>query len=546
MFSRNRVLLAAWLVMAALHLGVSARYLDTPGLFYDEAIQAAPSLDFLRGQVRALHPPGLTSTPLLGRPFPWMTQPYMGALKSQLLIPSFALFEASPAVLRVTTTLWALTGVLFVMLWTNRLLGRSVALASGALLLADPTLLFVTRHDWGSVALALLCRGAGLYFATLGWKTRRPSHLALAGLAFGLGLYNKVDFAAFLGAAALSLVLAWPAFLGLARRRRELGWGALAFACGAAPIILSMPQLIRATSQVAMRGPFTERLQVAWSTLDGTYFYRLWTTGGRYERLFEVPDVPLGLLGFAAVGSLLLLAAITWRAPRRLPSPRTLVFVALAGGLTQLALLAMPGAQRVHHMMNVSPFPQILVASALVALSRLRPLGIPGRAVRAGATLAFAALVASSAWMTARTLDLLEASGGRGYWSNALERFAEEVEHQPEATVVSLDWGFHPPLMLLTENPRLIEPFWHFRPGGRPDPGWHHRGDASHVYLVHRPPYDRFGAGLDFLAQVAGLPSGVAETRAYRDREGAVAFLAVRLNRPHRLWFRDRLRLSVP
>jgi len=27
---------------------------------------------------------------------------------------------------------------------------------------------------------------------------------------------------------------------------------------------------------------------------------------------------------------------------------------------------------------------------------------------------------------------------------------------------------------------------------------------------------------------------------------GFVAFLAVRLNRPDRLWFRDRLRLSVP
>ena len=101
---------------------------------------------------------------------------------------------------------------------------------------------------------------------------------------------------------------------------------------------------------------------------------------------------------------------------------------------------------------------------------------------------------------------------------------------------MSLDWGFHPPLMVLTENPRLIEPFWHFRPGGRPDRGWHHRGDAGHVYLVHEPPYDRFGHGLDFLAQVAGLPPGVAETRAYRDREGAVAFLAIRLNRPHRLF----------
>jgi hypothetical protein len=371
-------------------------------------------------------------------------------------------------------------------------------------------------------------------------------HLGLAGLAFGLGLYNKVDFAAFLGAAALALVLVRPGVLGLAWHRRELGWGALAFAAGATPIILSIPQLIRATSQVAMRGPFAERLQVAWSTLDGSYFFRLWTSGGRYERLFEAPDIPLGLFGFAVLASLALLAAIAWRAPRCLPSPRTLVFVAAAGGLTQLALLAMPGAQRVHHMMNVCPFPHLLVASTLVALSRIRPAGIPGYVARAGATVVFAALLASSVWMMARTFALLETSGGRGYWSDALERFAEEVEQQPEATVVSLDWGFHPPLMVLTESPGLIEPIWHLRPGGRPDRGWQRRGDAGDVYLVHEPPYDRFGIGLDFLEQVAVLPTGVAETRTYRDREGAVAFLAIRLTRPHRLFFRDRLRLSVP
>ena len=77
---------------------------------------------------------------------------------------------------------------------------------------------------------------------------------------------------------------------------------------------------------MATSGPFAERLQVAWSTLDGGYFYRLWTTGGRYEHLFEVPDVPVGLFGFAVLGSLLLLAAIAWRAPRCLPSPKLIAW----------------------------------------------------------------------------------------------------------------------------------------------------------------------------------------------------------------------------
>jgi hypothetical protein len=159
--------------------------------------------------------------------------------------------------------------------------------------------------------------------------------------------------------------------------------------------------------------------------------------------------------------------------------------------------------------------------------------------------MALVALLAADARVVARTFGLLESTGGRGYWSDALERLAEDVEVEPAATVVSLDWGFHPPLMVLTRTPRLLEPIWHIRRRAGPGLGWRHEGDADHLYLVHDPAYDRFGLGPDFLAQVAELPPGFAETRVYRDREGAVAFLAIRLTRPHRLFFQGRLRLVV-
>ena len=430
MSSRKRVLFAAWLVMAALHLGVSARYLDTPGLFYDEAIQAGPSLDFLRGQARALHPPGLTATPLLGRPFPWMTQPYMGALKSQLLIPSFALFEASPAVLRITTTLWALAGVLFVMLWADRVLGRSVALASGALLLADPTLLFVTRHDWGSVALALLCRGAGLYFATLGWKTRRPLHLGLAGLAFGLGLYNKVDFAAFLGAAALALVLVRPGGPGP----------------GAAP------------AGARLGSPGLRRRRGAHHPLDSTAdpgdlaggdarSLRGAAAGGvehPRRHLFlpplDLPAVATNASSRSRTSRWACSVSPSWAAcrcsrpspgelPVCLPSPPD---AGLRGRRGRAHPARPPGnARRPTRPPHDERLPLPAPPGGLGpgrALDGSGPRGIPGYAVRAGATVVFAVILASSSWMTVRTFELLEASGGRGYWSDALERFAEEVE----------------------------------------------------------------------------------------------------------------------
>ncbi len=80
--------LFAVLCLAVLLLG--GRQLDAPGLYYDEVIQATPASEFLREGGEPLSIPGAHNSWLFGGWFPLMTQPYMGALKSQLLIPGFA------------------------------------------------------------------------------------------------------------------------------------------------------------------------------------------------------------------------------------------------------------------------------------------------------------------------------------------------------------------------------------------------------------------------------------------------------------------------
>jgi hypothetical protein len=178
------VTLSAWLAL---------RDLDLPGLYYDEAIQAVPAAEFLREGGRPLRIPGAKSVWLGGGWFPVLTQPYMGALKSQLLIPVFAAFDASVGVLRATTFAWGLAGCLFATLFAAQILGTPVALATAALLALDPSVLFVSRHDWGSFSLGLVCRCAGLWLAAVGLARRRPAWLAGAGLAFGLGLYHRPE-----------------------------------------------------------------------------------------------------------------------------------------------------------------------------------------------------------------------------------------------------------------------------------------------------------------------------------------------------------------
>ena len=134
----------AGLLLLALLLG--ARGLDSPGLYYDEAVQARPALEFASGRIRASELPGSQSTWLGNRRFPLMTQPYMGALKSQALIPGFWLVGSQVEVLRLTTLMWAMIGLAFVAAFSRRVFGVATALAATALLCCDPSFLLLARH----------------------------------------------------------------------------------------------------------------------------------------------------------------------------------------------------------------------------------------------------------------------------------------------------------------------------------------------------------------------------------------------------------------
>jgi hypothetical protein len=69
---------------------------------------------------------------------------------------------------------------------------------------------------------------------------------------------------------------------------------------------------------------------------------------------------------------------------------------------------------------------------------------------------------------------------------------------------------------------------------------WRFAGDAETVYLIHPKPYDLFGLGGLFQRALATLPEDRVSVRPHVDREGGVAFLAVRLNGPHRIHYDGR------
>jgi len=548
--TRGSVIVAvvAWLVLCTIHFPLSLR--STPGLYYDEAIQAVPAVDFLRGHARSPALPNVIAIDLPAGPFPWKTQQYMGALKSQLLLAPFALFGATPEVLRRTTTTWGLAGLLLTMLFAARLLGPLGALAAGTLLALDPTFLFVARHDWGSISLALVCRMGGLLLALVAWQRGRAGLAAAAGLVLGLGLYNKVDAAPTLAAAALALAVCRPDVVRalLLERRRQLLAGGAGALVGALPLLVSIPAILRAGGALSEASTLAEKLAVARMTLDGSYFYRLMETGGHFGHMLEIASPRSGWVFPAAAAAAVIVVLLGLRTPaaRRGPGSAGL-FLVLTWLGSQLALLAVPGANRVHHAMNVHPFPHLVMAAALVALVARAPSGAGARRVaRVTALAALVALALHGGWLTLRTLAIIERSGGRGLWSDATTRLARELDH-PQATLVCLDWGFHQSLSFQTSHARVREPIWHFRTSARP---WRGAGGPDHHYLVHEGDFDVFGYAPAFLAAVAEVsardPARV-ESRVWSDREGGPVFRSVRFLGPHALEYAaGRFRVRLP
>jgi hypothetical protein len=541
--SDRRWLLAGTVLLCLFALALVGRDLDQPGLYYDEVIQAVPAAEFLAADGRPSELPGVESTRLFGGWFPTMTQPYMGALKSQLLIPSLALFGNSAALLRGTTLLWGLVGLALAMLFARQVLGLQAALVAGALLAVDPSFLFIARHDWGSFSLGLVMRCAGLCFAVAGFRRREAWRLLAAGLCFGLGVYNKIDFAIFIAAATLALLISAPGTLRTVARERPGAalLGLLGFALGAAPMLATLPGLARRAGAMADRqgldsDDWSEKLDTFTSTLDGSYFDRLMQAGGSFEGMAAVEGGTSGpfLLLFALASVALAVQVVIAR--RSDAAWRGQAFVLSAALLTGVMIFVTPRAVRIHHALLLYPFPHLVVAAAAVGLWNLHPSRISAR-VAAG--LAVAVALAGGIALDLKTLATIHESGGRGRWSGALAELAQELRGDPGAVVVTLDWGFHQPLRFLNRDLPVIETIWELRGsgGGRP---WSLDGGPEHVYLLPLPSLAVFDSGDSFLSAVGQLQTDDVEARTHRDGRGEPAFISVRIARPHRLVYRDR------
>jgi hypothetical protein len=542
-------LLVAFCVCASLAAGIAAIGLERPGPYYDEVVQALPALEFLSADGRPSTLPGTRTIRLLGGWFPVMTQPYMGALKSQLLIPTFAVAKATATSLRATTLAWSLLGLLLVMLWARRALGLCEAVLVGALLCVDPSFLFVSRHDWGSFALGFLFRGGALVLLYAGWRARSPLRLAAGGLCLGLGLYNKIDFALFPLAAGAALLTTTRGTLreALLRRRRDVLAACGGALLGAAPLLVFLGGALDATrlsgrTLFAASPDWAEKLQTFTSMLDGSHLHRLMLAGGSFERLGAMDGAASGpFLALFALASVAL-AAVLARDARRGQANRVHAFVLLTTLLLSLGIFLTPRAVRIHHFLNLLPFPHLVVAIVAAGAWRRSRGALP----RTALALLLVGCVAGSLWVDARTLTTIRETGGRGRWSDAIGALGRDLGERPGAVAVSLDWGFDGPLRFAAPGLPTDEPIWRLRAASRAAPrSVSLDGSPAHVYFVFEKEYAVFPFGEELLAALEAKPAGFASVQRHGDRMGGPAYRTIRIPFPHRLVYRgDRVEVQ--
>jgi hypothetical protein len=269
-------------------------------------------------------------------------------------------------------------------------------------------------------------------------------------------------------------------------------------------------------------------------------------TGGLFD-VAQTVSAPAGWFGFALAASIVALGLDLLAARRRDASeaqhdPRRFIWLTTIG--IMLAMLALPGAVRAHHLLNVMPFVQILVAFTFELAWRRTAAGRTGMLQRAALVIALVVIVSGQIRVIAETRDEIAETGGRGRWSNGVNTLADSLEAEPGASAVSLDWGFHEPLMFLTDDVPLVDAIWTIRRVLMSRQPWIHEGDAGTRYLVHDVPYDLFGLGPLMLEAARRQPAGTTSIEEFRDGHGDIAFYSIRIPRPHRLIYSGRFKIE--
>ena len=163
---------------------MAGRWIASPGLQYDEVL-------FVNAATGEPTNGLFVAKRLLGLPV--MLMGYIGALKAYLYYPVFQVFGVSPETVRWPVILVSLATLAFTYLVARFTFDRLVSALVVLVMSVDPTFMYLTKLDYGPVALMMILKVAALFFALRAVSTGAPRYLWGMSAACALGTVRQAE-----------------------------------------------------------------------------------------------------------------------------------------------------------------------------------------------------------------------------------------------------------------------------------------------------------------------------------------------------------------
>jgi 4-amino-4-deoxy-L-arabinose transferase-like glycosyltransferase len=430
-------------------IALSAQLIGRPGLQFDETLFVNAATLRIRGDFIAHSAGGI----------PLMVFPYIGALKSWLYDPLFAVFGTSAASIRLPVVLITSAGLVLAYLAVRDLINRPVALLAFGALCLDASIFWLTRDDVGPSAIELFLKCAALWCCARFARAQKARWVWVLLATLALGVFNKLSFIWVVNAAVVVSAAAMFRYRSALRAhlRAASAWvGGLAViyaGFGAYYVGQHVGNLVAGPGGGSSLGqPWSLFESGMRDVLSGTWFYN-YALGS-----LEPRDVVVVLiLALFAVGAIASVASRIERSFAVAGMAVATLLIALQNFLTMQATAGW-------HYVAIYPFVTIVAAYGAYRGAR----AVLRRDVLVWAALAGTgalALAYDGALLATYERDIASKEPINPAWSPAIYSLSDNLQHT-RARIFTADWGISNPLFALHPSRRYTELAFALRDAG--------------------------------------------------------------------------------
>jgi hypothetical protein len=343
-------------------------WLDRPGLYMDES-------NFVDAALGGHFPHQLYVFQRVGR-VPILIIPYIGTLKAFIFAPIFALWGVSVVTIRVPVIIISALTLVVTYFMGREVIGRWSAIL--VLLMGTcPTFIFMSKVDWGPIALAMFL-SASFLLAFLRYVHRgQIGWLIAAFVIVVLGVFDKQNFlwlgiAIGVGAVAVYRRQIWQLVHDRPKATIAAA-GAFGF-CFLFELALILPNLSSSNGSSSLQDPFSH-LAFAWLLYERTVGFS--EVIGFFTERVVVQPVWMDFQWVFSLGALAVLALRRHRGP--LPGPsavpaKAAVFFLIVFVVMLVEVAATTQATGPHHVIELLPYPTLVLLCSAVAVARSGPV----------------------------------------------------------------------------------------------------------------------------------------------------------------------------